>query len=1125
MSSSAMDVDVDVDVDETDKANRSGTHQAQNSMDYAKQAFLTTLPEPWKTIASEAIPSSGESLSSSSSSSSSYPTASIRLEQLEMSSRSNLLKLLMVDENTNNNNKAHSIGTTWRTALDMCHHMVHFANLHKQKQQKELEERKTEQEGKEEETKSSEETETTAPEATSYSSPYLDMEPRKLPLILLEDCIDGLTLKESQSLWMDHVEPSLSPILLGDLFWKSSKVCHLQFLKVCNQLLHRIQGSSAHYEWKGSILLTQAKAFGIADRSAIKVWGSFRGGSSKELDDEDAHGFESFDEFVADKLEEPQGEKEYSLYKAFWSLQKDFSNPNSIQIGDFIKKMKLVLEAMESVSQSNKDKSSDDSTNPLSTSESYLTSSILFLTQLEQTEFQSQFLSQFIIVTNHLSAESPSLANALKTLYQRSKDLLKIASPAVYHLLCDHLLVQSEVHWRKWKKEQRCAAAAFATPKRLMETIGVLETGEWDEHTKKRLQLVKEAMKGMPRKSAANKQTARQTKQTADDEWIQQFAPVSKEEVMVACVKLGSFEPTLEEHMEDCIDAFDPDAGIEEEYHPKNDPQFAWRAMRLFAKHQLALLKLCKKPKHLEAMARQWHKDTTGKDLPGQMPDSEASEGEGEDDTKSETGDKPKEQEEKEVEDEEDSEKEEDASTTGDDEDSDEGEEKETEIEDVKMEDKDDVKAESVGKEASEDVPMDEEKDEEPSMTTNEIQDIKQEEAAKETSESKAAVAADAEKDVVTEETEDIQGATTNEPEVTEEKEDADKKDDKEEAESDPKETTASPDAAKEAAKDEDAALTKIKAVKQEKEDDTKIVKKEETETAKEETETKFRDASEDRGSQRGSSKDSSEKEEKGNNRANQNSSSNRTMDTNSSKRKHPGKDFGGRNSNEREDHSKRPRDDNERSSNGDRRSRTTSEERPGSSRDTNNDNSGRGGRDLHRSDNRGGGGRSRSGGRYDDRGHGIDQRRRDGRGDGKHDDGQRGGGNGRDGGRDSGRDGGRDGGRNGGRGRQGGDRFNDGPRGGRHGGGGDRNEEKPRGGDRGRDDRFDNSGPPRGGVRRDDRGNDDGPRGGRGGGGPRGGGGSGPRNSSGGSGERRFDGRRPADDRNRRRGRGGGGG
>ena len=192
MSASAMDVDVDVD--ETDKANSSGTHQAQ-SMTYAKETYLTTLPEPWKTIASEAIPS-GESP---------YPTASIRLEQLEMSSRSNLLKLLMVDDN---NNKANKIGTTWRTALDMCHHMVHFANLlHKEKQREELEEKKKEQEGKEE-TKSSEETETTAPEASSYSSPYLDMEPRKLPLILLEDCIDGLTLKESQSLWMDHVEPT-----------------------------------------------------------------------------------------------------------------------------------------------------------------------------------------------------------------------------------------------------------------------------------------------------------------------------------------------------------------------------------------------------------------------------------------------------------------------------------------------------------------------------------------------------------------------------------------------------------------------------------------------------------------------------------------------------------------------------------------------------------------------------------------------------------------------------------------------------------------------------------------------------------------------------------------------------
>ena len=35
--------------------------------------------------------------------------------------------------------------------------------------------------------------------------------------------------------------------------------------------------------------------------------------------------------------------------------------------------------------------------------------------------------------------------------------------------------------------------------------------------------------------------------------------------------KLIKTAPTLESHLEDYVDALDPESGIEEEYHPKND--------------------------------------------------------------------------------------------------------------------------------------------------------------------------------------------------------------------------------------------------------------------------------------------------------------------------------------------------------------------------------------------------------------------------------------------------------------------------------------------------------------------------------------------------------------------------
>lgn len=45
--------------------------------------------------------------------------------------------------------------------------------------------------------------------------------------------------------------------------------------------------------------------------------------------------------------------------------------------------------------------------------------------------------------------------------------------------------------------------------------------------------------------------------------------------------------PTYEAHIEDYQDADDPDAGIEDEYHPKHDMLYCWRARRLLAGEKL----------------------------------------------------------------------------------------------------------------------------------------------------------------------------------------------------------------------------------------------------------------------------------------------------------------------------------------------------------------------------------------------------------------------------------------------------------------------------------------------------------------------------------------------------------
>jgi THO complex subunit 1 len=434
---------------------------------------------------------------------------------------------------------------------------------------------------------------------------YADIEPRKLPLVLMEDCFDGLTLTECKNFWSNYVEPALD-ILLGDLFWSSSNACRLQFLRVCNQFLNRMEATN--YEWKGRIMMALAKGFSIADRSALKMWGNFHSSDNND--------FETQEEFEATEKapSASSSSADYSLYRAFWSLQSDFSNPNRIQVKEFINKMKLVLNALESAA-SNKEAMPI----PSSMSHRYLTSSSLFVTQLDTLQFRDCVISQFLIVAAHLTAESASLGNALSTLLLRARKLLQTDNPQLYTILWDSILSNREMQWRKWKKVNKCAASAFAPKRKLEEATA-------DQQKKKRSGLLDGPLG-----------------RGDDGNDSKQYEILEKEEFIKISQKLGQAVPTLEKHLEDYVDALDPEAGIEDDYHPKSDAMFTWRAMRLYAKHQLPLLKKCRKPADLERMTRQWYLDQ-GKEIPGEMPASDPESDDesigSKDSTKSSTGDK-----------------------------------------------------------------------------------------------------------------------------------------------------------------------------------------------------------------------------------------------------------------------------------------------------------------------------------------------------------------------------------------------------------------------------------------------------------------------------------------------------
>lgn len=523
-----------------------------------------------------------------------------RLEDLEITIRRKLFELLLLQESSNDHNSdtnsvvttatADVVGAFWKSFLDLCHHLVHHAF-------------------------------SSSPSLSRTTSYENLVGARRLPYLLLSDCIEGLhSLEDAQRFWSDYVEPELvGTVLFGDVFWSqltetnnSKKLSlpnsHLPFLKVANQFLKRLEHASdngVRVEWKGRIMWALSKGFSIADKSSLKSWGNFHADNGTV--------FESKEEFNTSST----NTVEYNLYEAFWSLQNDFANPNKLNVGDFIKRLRLILAAMESATAT----STDTTTIPEYGKENgdiykqtakFLTSSALLPSQIQNRALRSSVVTQFLIVASHLGAESPPLKNALASLLGRARKLLKNDNPQLHGILWESILVNGrEDHWRTWKK-QKCAASAFAPKNKQNEQIS-LDSAAVADHTKSQQK---------------RRRTAKEDeKDTNQEEVVSSLSYnfLDNSDLVAVSKDLHNKLPTLEEHLESYVEALDPESGIEDEYHPKNDSLFTWRAMRLYAKHQLPLMSQCRQPADLEKITREWYRQSHRTEIPGEMPSLEQS--------------------------------------------------------------------------------------------------------------------------------------------------------------------------------------------------------------------------------------------------------------------------------------------------------------------------------------------------------------------------------------------------------------------------------------------------------------------------------------------------------------------
>jgi hypothetical protein len=216
----------------------------------------------------------------------------------------------------------------------------------------------------------------------------------------------------------------------------------------------------------------------------------------------------------------------------------------------------------------------------------YLTSSQLFALQLRDPIIREQYLAQMMIHIQFVTAKLGSapaagvavLADAdkatlavIEKLEKRINAILKKTPPnGASFLQSLKSLLDREQHWSAWKKKG----------------CHPFERSKEDAEVTKVSLPVAAATTGRKRKrgEAENNGSGNGTTTIVKDFSTKINASTLQSTLATISKKIPSFDA----HMEAYLEAEDPDAGIEEDYHPKNDKVYCWRARRLLAQRKLA---------------------------------------------------------------------------------------------------------------------------------------------------------------------------------------------------------------------------------------------------------------------------------------------------------------------------------------------------------------------------------------------------------------------------------------------------------------------------------------------------------------------------------------------------------
>ncbi|KAL8244878.1 hypothetical protein R6Q59_011136 [Mikania micrantha] len=363
---------------------------------------------------------------------------------------------------------------------------------------------------------------------------------------LLEDLTEMSTMKNCEDVF-GYIESKQDILGKPELFARGKLV----MLRTCNQLLRRLSKAN-DMVFCGRIIMFLAHFFPLSERSAVNIKGVFNVSNETKYENQAPDGI-SID---------------FNFYKTFWSLQEYFSNPASIGVATtkwhkFSSSLMVVLNTFEAQPLSDEESSTNNLEDEAATfSIKYLTSSNLMGLELKDPSFRRHILVQCLILFDYLKTPGKNdkdlppeiMKEEIKACEERVKQLLVMTPPKGENFLhCIEHILERERNWVWWKRDG---------------------CGPFEKQPAEKKTIRDAGKKRRPRWRLGNKELAQLWK------WADQNPNALTDPQRVRT-------PVVTEYWKPLAEDMDPTAGIEAEYHHKNNKVYCWKGLRFSARQDL----------------------------------------------------------------------------------------------------------------------------------------------------------------------------------------------------------------------------------------------------------------------------------------------------------------------------------------------------------------------------------------------------------------------------------------------------------------------------------------------------------------------------------------------------------